>query len=485
MVTTWEETAAATFKDLLGGYVDRDAARAYRKACAAAVARSGGDGVTVDPGVMPSACVDDVSTKGRVARAVWTALASAAGPRNRPPGGTVVDGGPGLAVSVTVAIRHDTRVWVGGHRAPGGLGGARHGHWRDLRNVGTVDVDVMGLAAADAPVACRLKAGDGTWLAIRRLGDDFLRPVLRPGTWRPIGLDAFAEAARGGTAWPDDPFSPYAPWRQCHVPLKAYLGPATVAGRAHAESLAEACRAARAERLFLVDGEVHRAVPEPVLRLGVRSTSRGVTWSIGGMTGLDDVRPWARVRTGFELVHASPRTGSPTEASQPLGDVAYGLADLDVVRSVVSALHEALRGDDGRGRRPEVWSPMDDDVVRDVDPLAFQPSEMPAMRAAMALVTDVASWGGIVSDGAPVPLRPGPPPLADAIDALGAALGDPTASTVARAGAAAARAAALGERRDASTAVGLFRVMLGVVAVEAEAWLERDARIDAIAGFTP
>ncbi len=214
----------------------------------------------------------------------------------------------------------------------------------------------------EAPVVARLKTPSGTWLDVRRLGDDFLRPVLAPGSWTPIGIDDFIAAVGSGTPWNDNPFLRESKGDGIGFPLVDYAIPEDAKhpspkARVARDMAGEAVRDAGA--LHVIGGIVHRRAPEPRLVLGsaVHGDGHGgklrhwdVTWRMGGLGGMASMetlgpaheRPWITVpplRDAFDL------TGLP-------------LGALDEARAVASSLSDPSPEDEDDG--PDPFLPVTD-----------------------------------------------------------------------------------------------------------------------------
>lgn len=135
-------------------------------------------------------------------------------------------------------------------------------HPRRLRRI-----DRLGLAMAhaelhevepvDAPVACSLWTPEGR-LDVRRLGPAWLRPVLSPGSWKPVTVAGFRAAARDGTAWRDNPFLARQRGSAPVFHMLDYAGSRPVS-KGDEERVAEERNAClvRAGHLHVVDGVVH------------------------------------------------------------------------------------------------------------------------------------------------------------------------------------------------------------------------------------
>ncbi len=192
---------------------------------------------------------------------------------------------PSVPANATAVGRPDGGVIVA-FRFPWAPGSARKGIATSTGHVG-----VTALSAAEAPVACLLPVTPAPGmrtapapLRVLRFGGDFLRPVLAPGSWDPVDIDAFAAAAASGHAWVDDPFAP--PHRPGIgvVGCADYGGAVKVSpGDAAREAGALAAAMERAGRLFVIDGVVHRTCPAPEA-VHVPALDR-VTWAIGALHG--------------------------------------------------------------------------------------------------------------------------------------------------------------------------------------------------------
>ena len=128
------------------------------------------------------------------------------------------------------------------------------------------------LSSSAAPVAVRLASPFGATVAVRKVGDDWIRPVLAPGAWAPVGVAEFLDAVRAGYAWADNPFEPPAGRDVVKVAVSDY---AAFRGDGHPSAAAARGEALdRAGDLAVVDGVVHRLTGEP--RLHVRKEWRGL-----------------------------------------------------------------------------------------------------------------------------------------------------------------------------------------------------------------
>jgi hypothetical protein len=149
----------------------------------------------------------------------------------------------------------------------------------------------------EAPAFATLKTIDGGEIVLRRIEGVPYRPVLAPGGWKPIGEPEFRQAAQEGVAWADSPFTAR--------PL-AGRSPASVDERAEPskndrkqaelEASSAAAWIARAGRLVVIGGVVHRRTEEPSLavvstetELANRTKRRHrVVWDLGGDLSMTD-----------------------------------------------------------------------------------------------------------------------------------------------------------------------------------------------------
>ena len=66
-------------------------------------------------------------------------------------------------------------------------------------------VPVKGLSSDEAPIVMRLATPEGGWIDVRRFGEEWLRPVLSPGSWEPCTTGRMFQALKSGEAWRDSP----------------------------------------------------------------------------------------------------------------------------------------------------------------------------------------------------------------------------------------------------------------------------------------
>ncbi len=129
--------------------------------------------------------------------------------------------------------------------------------------------------ARRAPVVATLDMPGADALALRSVEGTLFRPVLSPGSSKPIGVGEFLHAAAVGLAWVDNPFCvSQDAWHLAMGPVE-YAGPPPVKGLAgNGEAYRQAAEAALAGagRLAVIDGVVHRSTTPPSLY--VRSVDR-------------------------------------------------------------------------------------------------------------------------------------------------------------------------------------------------------------------
>ncbi len=280
--------------------------------------------------------------------------------------------------------RRPTRAPV--HRTPGLLPFAFPWVSRGARGrtvlVGRAVAGYVEVKARDAPVVARLRTPEGTWFDLRRRGDVLLRPLLAPDGTGPLRLDAAADLAASGRAWPDSPFLPPRRMADAVPDLDEHAAPTTLDDAASAPAAAEAQRLAGA--LHLVEGVLHRETGSPVACLASRSRrydDRGranleVGWSLS--CGLDSTTP------------LSPAPGA-TGRDPNIGLLKWR-SDADVVPggpSVPLGAHARLRDVAERLRLVEAGRdaplPLGDDPFEVVDAGAF-PDDPGSMAANLEAV---------------------------------------------------------------------------------------------------
>jgi hypothetical protein len=143
-------------------------------------------------------------------------------------------------------------------------GGARG---RRVYASGTVALDRVD--AAEAPVFATLATPGGGAFDLRRIDGATFRPVFSPGGWTPATEDEFRAAAADGGAWRDNPLLERPKGTNCALGVRdvAMAPKKTREGDNAAQADSETACLARAGRLVVVDGVVHRRTAEPVLEI--------------------------------------------------------------------------------------------------------------------------------------------------------------------------------------------------------------------------
>lgn len=224
------------------------------------------------------------------------------------------------------------------------------------------------VAGADAPVACRLVAAAGGRVDVRAHDGGFLRPVLRPSTWEPIGAEEFLAAADDGRRWADNPFVPH-PRNVpvCSLPELA----STARGRPEAETAAAAARVAVVGTLTVVDGIVHRTCPPPraCLVLDDRGKAK-LSWTIPGQLDETDDQLPLRLRQ-HDVLRLDP--AAPGRWSRDAEHRPCATRPLTEAGSLLEMARDVL----AEAERPEGTSPPPFDVLL---PEAWR--DVPGWRAA-------------------------------------------------------------------------------------------------------
>ncbi len=195
---------------------------------------------------------------------------------------------------------------------------------------GTGVVGVTVVDPFDAPLACSLRTPEG-YLDVRRHGDVWLRPILSPDSWEPIGLDLFRQSAATGVAWRDSPFLPRSGRGNPTFHLSDYASPRPLAQGDHARigQALQACLT-RAGWLCVIDGIVHGVAEEPLAGVATRLFDGRVevvpAWSLGH---LDSTRSMDTLECheGLTRSWAFARVGSDRAGTPPWRDTFVPLAD--------------------------------------------------------------------------------------------------------------------------------------------------------------
>ncbi len=209
---------------------------------------------------------------------------------------------------------------------------------------------------ADAPPVLRLRMPSGDWMTVREHQGVLIRPVLAPGTSRPATVEAFAQAARSGEAWADDPFGPQARDAAVLFDLPQRSRPVSPAG-ADAEAAARAATELalhRAGDLTVVDGIVHRKTGTPTCTMSARlapdpspiraDVTVHQSWRLAG--DLDMWDPQESVDRTNARVTRQPLS-LRFEAEMPdhfeVGVFAVPIGDAEALRSLAVAAFEGRR----------------------------------------------------------------------------------------------------------------------------------------------
>lgn len=236
----------------------------------------------------------------------------------------------GLRPPSLVGVPRDS---AGVHRGPDGSVGFvfpwRPTPVRTRQRLGTMVAyaAVSDIDPTDAPVACSLWTPDG-YLEVRRLGSTWLRPILSPGSWLPLNLAGFRQAAASGSAWRDNPFLPRTGPCCPTFDIDDYAGPRLMASgdeRRIAEAR-DACLA-RAGALFDVGGVVHRVTKAPLGGLGTVFVNglpaTGPTWV------MDDLRSTSSMDTLGHLECPGASWFNRTALPEPRNEAGHARATLD------------------------------------------------------------------------------------------------------------------------------------------------------------
>ncbi len=203
------------------------------------------------------------------------------------------------------------------------------------------------LDAADAPVACRLATMAGHTLDVRSAPDGLYRPLLAPGSWRPIGTDEFIAAAGDGVAWVDSPFVPHQNRSGPVMPVDAYARPEPTRlswNHAGKRDLTAANVGASVGELMDIGGIVHRRCTAPELFVVIEEGGRRsrLSWVIPGQVAQGDDMTALRI--------ALP-AGRPmfAERHQPDRPLPWSRASLVDAGSLARVAAPVLRGMVDRG----------------------------------------------------------------------------------------------------------------------------------------
>ncbi len=313
--------------------------------------------------------------------------------------------------------------------------------------VATGTAAVSTLDPESAPVAVML-ARPGGWVAVRRHGSGWLRPVTSPGGWDPVTWDAFAEAVALGSAWNDNPFVPGPRGRSAAFALRDHASGTRVSGVADRAREGDAVAASRslAGTLHVVDGIVHRLCPEPTLHWVEQDSRETLAWVLdaGHPTGMLSMTTCLDVAPAFE---AYPCAWDVDRAPRPDPAMGFGAADAPVVLAAFRDRLEWNRNwieapgldtaDVVRVVRPDLVEAVPGTMADTVTRMARRLSEWvdardregrvhggdhAALRAGVARLLGPASDGGV---GGPVPAPGGQASVADLLSAVAEAAAVP------------------------------------------------------------
>ncbi len=264
-----------------------------------------------------------------------------------------------------------------------------NGRGRSTLTKGSLNTFLFPIDGDQAPVACRLRTVEDGWIEVRRRGDGFLRPLLAPGTWLPIGVARFKDAVASGEPWADNPFqSSGSKGPLLGVDDVAFPAAPRRAGDGGRLDVAAAAILDAAPMLFAIDGIVFRETEPPVLcietyPIGVctrgsieagRHESFAMTWRLGGdlsmVAGQDGFRSMSQNQWRFGRVAGAH--GHLDWSEVPAGDHLAAKLALDAYVGLVDAQVDARATD-----RPPVRTP----PIKDVDRLLLPASERPLHAA--------------------------------------------------------------------------------------------------------
>ncbi len=259
------------------------------------------------------------------------------------------------------------------YRLTGAFGRALPHH-----GIGEGEIQLSLVTDERAPAVANLIAADGSAITLRRMDGVLLRPVLSPGSWRPMSPDAFASTAIEAGPWVDNPFLARAAHDESVMGLDDIGVRQANPSRADATARAVAEREcdARAAGLVVVAGCVHRPCPEPTLmlsRIRVRKlgevTDRGVevAWRLGD--DIDMHTDQDPMRATCTMAPDDLTLGSGLSLRNPAPT--FGLGDAAALADLAEDLRDGL----GAAKRPGIARTR---VCRDVDPTTF-----PSREAAM------------------------------------------------------------------------------------------------------
>ncbi|MDX7953858.1 hypothetical protein P7D22_22135 [Lichenihabitans sp. Uapishka_5] len=194
-----------------------------------------------------------------------------------------LDGTP-LGQSDAVEFRYPWRAWSG------------HGNGDTRYAEASAFARLHVIQSNDAPIVLELCRPDESGPLPIRLVEGFaVRPILAPGSWRPIDVQEFREAVGDGRAWADNPFlSRQAGPSSICLSVDDVVGPVRRENRrdVQAREDAEADCLQRAGDLFVIDGIVYKSTMPPRLHLIVSRITDAIpsawdarislAWSLSG-----------------------------------------------------------------------------------------------------------------------------------------------------------------------------------------------------------
>ncbi len=248
----------------------------------------------------------------------------------------------------------------------------QHGRGHRTLSIGEGVANLPDVDPAAAPVVATLRGDRGGWIDLRMLGATLLRPVLAPGRFAAIDIDAFARAAHAAGAWTDNPFMPRPRPNHTSMGLDDVAFPRVAPNRRDAEVETDAMDAClrRSGGMATIDGRVYRRAGTPTILLTDRTVARQTDFHRIAWRFADDID----MSTSQEPLRLAMATSSDDVLNRDPSrwGVPFGLGEHDQVAEVVEAC-SALAGEGGLP-----FAFRSDPAARDVDPDAF-----PARRHAV------------------------------------------------------------------------------------------------------
>ncbi len=199
-------------------------------------------------------------------------------------------------------------------------------------------------SAREVPVACRLGTPEGGFLEVRGDGQGFLRPVTSPGTWDPVDVATFLEAAWNGSRWADNPFFP----ARRDLPVLT-LAETASSGRDGTPSRgAAAALVASVGTLVAIDGIVHRrcTAPEACVTRNRRRGPAAVTWRIPGQVEATDDMGCLRLGQ-HEVLRLDPMDATGAAFHAGTGHARLATLPLTEAATLSAMVSEILGGEVG------------------------------------------------------------------------------------------------------------------------------------------